>query len=190
MDEQILTPDNFALTPEEQEGIDIAAAYENAADPKTKAAVDSIVARFPKLPVRDVSVRKDRPFNSTYAETGGVDRLDVSVGFDYTYEPVSFICTLYCDGVAIPGGALNPGGVLRWSGEKGDNVELIGLAFADGHGGIGHTWPPEQLQGRLSVGVAVEYDISKFTRYRNVGIGLVTSPEVCSESFTLADLTS
>ena len=183
MDEQTLTPDNFALTPEEQEGIDIAAIYESAADPKTKAAVDSIVARFPKLPVRSVFVRRGRRFNSTYAATGGVDRLSVEVGFDYAYEPVTFVCTLYCDGVALPGG------VLRWTGGGGVNTEWIGLAFADAHGGIGHTWPPEQLRGDLAVGVVVEYDISKFTRYRNVGIGLVSSVEVRPESFTLADLT-
>ena len=184
MDEQILTPDNFTLTQEEQEGIDIAAAYESAADPKTKAAVDSIVSRFPKLPVRDVAVRRGRRFNTTYAATGGVDRIDVSVEFDYDYEPVTFICSLYCDGVVV-----SPGGV-RWTGGKGNNYKWLGLAFADVHGGIGHTWPPEQLQGDLSVGVAVEYDISKFTRYRNVGIGLVSSVEVRSESFTLADLTA
>ena len=183
MADQILTPDNFEITPEEQEGIDIASAYESAADPKTKAAVESIVARFPKLPVRSVSVRKDRPFNSTYAATGGVDHLEILVLFDYTYEPATFICTLYCDSVPLPGN------VLRWTGKKGDNVKQVGLAFADASGGVGHVWPPEQLQGNLSIGVSVEYDISRFTRYRNVGIGLVTSDEVRSDSFTLAGLT-
>ena len=178
----ILTPDNFQLTPEEQTGIDIARATSNAADPRTQAAIDSIVARYPKLPVVAVSVLGHKR-NTTYSETGGQDALHVGFQFDYEYRPVTFICTVY-------GSAGNKLPILvRWTaGSSAFQNGSIGLAFANATGGVSSVYPSIDFKGELCVGVSVEYDISQYTRYRNVGIGLLTSPEMRSPLFTLESL--
>ena len=179
---EILTPDNFELTPLEQEGIDIARATSSAADPRTKAAVDSIVARYPKLPVIDVAVLGHKR-NTTYSETGGQSAIRVRFQFDYEYRPVTFICALYgSKGNKLPI-------QINWTANtKPIQEEFIGLAFANTDGGVSNVYPSIDFKGDICVGVSVEYDISKYTRYRNVGIGLLTSPEVRSPLFTLDSL--
>ena len=172
------TPDTFALTPEEQEGIDIARAHQWAGDPKTKAAIESIVARFPREPVSRLSVRtrQTRP-NSTYAATGGLSTLHAGWDFGYKYHPVTFKGRLYnADGFLLE---------WLWTSKSGGSAIL---AYATSTGIIGHTVPPEKLQGDLVMGLKVQYDISKFTRYRNVGVGLLESAEVKTPPFRLAEL--
>ena len=176
---RMTNPDTFALTPEEQDGITIADATENAADPRTKAAVDSIVARFPRWPVKSLVTLSRKP-NPSYEETDGLSEIALDFEYAFGYQPVTFIGQLYNFESPV-------GEEFRWHGKKGHNHSFIGLAYAEVDGSIGHVFPIDELLGNLSVGVAVEYDISRFTRYRNVGIGLLRSHEVFTR-FTLAEL--
>ena len=167
-------PDTFELTPAEREGIEVARIHEWAGDPKTTAAIESIVERFPREPVSDVTVNF-RSRNPTYHATGGYSRIGVEFEFPYAYTPRTFIAYLY------DGGGERLGDAWRWF----QRDSWMGLAWADGHGGIGNLFTSEELRGELRVGVQVQYDISKFTRYRNVGVGLLLSEEVFSEPFDL-----
>ena len=172
-------PDDFTLTDEEREGIEIADATQSAADPRTKAAVASIVARFPRQPVGMSLAVEPHPRqpNPTYAATGGLSALGITFDWRYTYEPVTFIGCLYYNGVQI-------GDDYRWITAGGQ----IGLAYASESGTVTTVFSPDQISGELTVGVRVEYDISKFTRYRNLGTGLICSTKTISDPFTLATL--
>ena len=176
-------PDTFTLTDEERDGIALAAATQSAADPRTKAAVASIVARFPRQPVGMSLAVEPHPLdpNPTYAATGGLSALGVTFDWRYEYEPVTFIGRLYRGGVSV---SCQVGGAYRWITKGGQ----IGLAYASGLGAVATVFSPDQISGELTVGVQVEYDISKFTRYRNVGTGLLCSTETFSDPFTLTGL--
>ena len=171
-------PDEFELTPDEQEGIDIASAYSWAGDPKTKTAIASIVARFPCQPIHDLSVYAPSKFNSTYAKTGGMSAIAISFQYDYRYSPITFKGQLYRGNNKV-------GGEYGW---YSTNNNRIGLAYANSTGGLGYVFGPSELSGPLSLTVSVQYDISRFTRYRNVGVGLLYSTAVHSDPFTLTSL--
>ena len=174
-----LTPDTFHLTPEEQAGIDIARGTHNAADARTKAAIDSIVARFPRAPVEDVNISLPGDPNPTYAGTGGHDAIHVGFVWPYEYKAVTFSRATAREpestSVTLSSG-------LRTATMKSP---CWGLAWALPDGSIGQTFTTAQLTGLIDLCIYVQYDISQWTYYRNVGIGLLNSPYTGSNDITL-----
>ena len=173
-----LTPDTFHLTPEEQAGIDIARGTHNAADARTKAAIDSIVARFPRAPVEDVNISLPGDPNPTYAGTGGHDAIHVGFVWPYEYKAVTFSGQLRVNRQYI-------GDPFLWTPNGHYEQPVLGLAWALPDGSIGQTFTTEELTGLIDLCIYVQYDISQFTYYRNVGIGLLNSPYVGSNDITL-----